>query len=140
MHLLDSDTLSHLHAGHPRVIAKIRAVGDPHVGTTIVTKIEILRARYAFVMKASTGEELIKAQHWLLRSEELLERLLIVPIDATAARQFDSLRVNKKLRKIGRADLLIASITLAAGATLVTRNLRHFQQVPNLRVVNWVDL
>jgi tRNA(fMet)-specific endonuclease VapC len=43
------------------------------------------------------------------------------------------------LRKIGRADLLIASVTLANRATLVTRNTRHFKQVPGLRVENWVD-
>jgi tRNA(fMet)-specific endonuclease VapC len=49
------------------------------------------------------------------------------------------LRAVKSLRKIGRADLLIASIALANRATLVTRNLRHFQQVSSLTLVNWVD-
>ena len=40
---------------------------------------------------------------------------------------------------MGRADLLIASIVLARQAILVTRNLRHFRQVPGLAIVNWVD-
>jgi len=35
--------------------------------------------------------------------------------------------------------LLIASIALANDALLVTRNLRHFRQVPNLRLENWAD-
>jgi tRNA(fMet)-specific endonuclease VapC len=44
------------------------------------------------------------------------------------------------LRKVGRADLIIASsITLAHRAPLVTRNLRHFRQISGLKVVNWVD-
>jgi tRNA(fMet)-specific endonuclease VapC len=43
------------------------------------------------------------------------------------------------LNKVGRADLLIASIALANRATLVTRNRRHFEKVPGLMVVNWVD-
>ena len=59
--------------------------------------------------------------------------------DAQAAAVFDRLRGHKKLKKIGRADLLIASIALARRATLVTRNLRHFQQVPGLLVENWAD-
>lgn len=63
----------------------------------------------------------------------------IVPLDEAAAVQFDRLRTVKSLRKIGRADLLIASIVLANRATLITRNLRHFNQVPGLTLINWVD-
>jgi len=139
MHLLDSDTLSYLHAGHPRVVASLEALNDPEVGTTIVNKIEILRARHEFVLKASAGDQLLKAQHWLLVSESLLDRMLIVHFDIKAANYFDQLRNSRKLRRIGRADLLVASIALASEAVLVTRNTRHFAQVPNLRVINWVD-
>ncbi len=56
-----------------------------------------------------------------------------------AAAEFDRLRENRKLRKIGRADLLIACVALANRATLVTRNLKHFRQVPGLQVEDWVD-
>lgn len=73
------------------------------------------------------------------RTEELLAQILIVPFDELAAAQFDRLRSNSRLRKIGRADLLISSIALAHRATVVTRNVRHFKQVPGLRVTNWVD-
>jgi tRNA(fMet)-specific endonuclease VapC len=81
MHLLDSDTLSHLHSGHPRVLANVRAVDDADIGTTIVTKIEILRARYDFVLKAADGEQLLRAQRWLDASEERLSKLLVVGFD-----------------------------------------------------------
>lgn len=63
----------------------------------------------------------------------------ILPTDATAAADFDRLRENKKLKKIGRADLLIAAITLAHKATLVTRHLRDFRQIPGLPVENGAD-
>ncbi|MGH3939126.1 MAG: hypothetical protein ACRDTG_10930 [Pseudonocardiaceae bacterium] len=36
-------------------------------------------------------------------------------------------------------DLRIASITLARGLILVTRNVRHFQRVPDLTFENWID-
>ena len=139
MHLLDTDTLTHLHAGQPNVVERLRAVDDPDVGITIITKVEVLRGRIDYLLKAETGVELLKAQELLFRTEELLNQLLVVPISQAASEQFDHLRATPKLRKIGRADLLIASITLANRATLVTRNLRHFRQIPGIRVVNWVD-
>lgn len=139
MHLLDTDILTHLHAGHPRVIEHLRKLDDPDVGTTIITKIELLRGRFDFVLKAATGVELVRAQQLLAHTEELLGQIVIVPLDEAAATQFDRLREIRRLRKIGRADLLIASIALAYRATLVTRNVRHFRQVPGLTVTNWVD-
>lgn len=139
MHLLDTDTLTHLHAGHSRVIARLQRVEDPDVGITVITKIELLQGRFDFLLKASNGADLLKAQHWLHRTEELLAQILIVPMDSDAAAHFDRLRNIKGLRKIGRTDLLIASIALSHRATLVTRNVRHFRQVSGLTVINWVD-
>jgi tRNA(fMet)-specific endonuclease VapC len=137
VYILDTDTLSRLHAGDARVQERRERFDPTEVVTTVITRIEILRGRFDFVLKATDGGQLRQAQDWLQRSEELLSRIAIVPLDATAADQFDNLRQNKKLKKIGRADLLIKAIALAHGATLVTRNLKHFRQVPGLPVENW---
>jgi tRNA(fMet)-specific endonuclease VapC len=139
MYLLDTDTLSHWHAGNQRLADRIRQVDDPEIVISVVTKIEILRGRYDFVLKAADATQLLKAQFWLDRSEELFRPLTILPVDKASAELFDRLKHNRKLRNIGRADLLIASIALAHRATLVTRNVRHFAVIPNLRVANWVD-
>jgi tRNA(fMet)-specific endonuclease VapC len=139
MHLLDTDTLNKAHAGGANVAERLRTLEDPVVGTTIVTKIEMLRGRMDYVLKAETGAELLRAQSLLKRTESRLASLLIIPFDANAAEQVEQLQSSSKLRKVGRADLLIASIVLANRATLVTRNLRHFRQFPGLTVVNWVD-
>jgi tRNA(fMet)-specific endonuclease VapC len=136
MDLLDTDMLTLLYATHPRVQERF----DPaRVATTAISRIEILQGRFASIMKAADGQQLLRAFAWLQRSEELLRQITILPIGEAAAARFEQLRQNKKLKKIGRADLLIASIALAHGATVVTRNLRHFRQVPGLRVENWVD-
>jgi tRNA(fMet)-specific endonuclease VapC len=141
MHLLDTDTLSHLFYKHPNVVKSFNELinAKKDVGTTIISKIEMLRGRCDFVLKATTGADLLRAQYFLAQTEEFLAEISIVPFNEAATAQFDVLRENKKLRKIGRADLLIASIALAHRATLVSRNLCHFQQVPNLTVINWVD-
>ena len=139
MNLLDTDILTLAHAGHPRIAERMRQAGEESLATTVINAIEILQGRHDFLLKASDGEQLLRAQHLLNRSEELLQDATIISVDSTAAVEFDRLRENKRLKKIGRADLLIASIALAQRATLVTRNLRDFGHVPGLQVENWAD-
>ena len=95
--------------------------------------------RFQYVLKAEDGEHLTRAQSLLVRSDHELATLTIVPVDSVAAGEFDKLRANKKLKNIGRRDLLIACIALARQATIVTRNTKHFRQVPGLNVENWAD-
>jgi tRNA(fMet)-specific endonuclease VapC len=138
MYVLDTDMLSHLFADHPRVLARRDSVPSSEIATTIVTRIEVLQGRFDFLLKAATGDELMRAQLWLDKTIRSLARVqAVLPVDPAAAAEFDRLRQNKKLKKIGRADLLIAAITLANRATLVTHNLRDFRQVPGLQVENW---
>jgi len=138
MILLDTDTFSHLTRGHEKVVARLATVTDD-AAITIVTRVEALEGRLSFLKRAANGEELLRAQQWLQRTELELAQLPIVLFNEAAAAEFDRLRENKKLKKIGRADLLIAAITLANRATLVSRNLKDFPQVPGLQFENWVD-
>lgn len=137
MYILDTDILSLIHAGDARIAQHQARVKSSDIATTIISRIEILRARYEFLLKADSGEQLLRAQLWLRRSEELLNQVKTVFFDNVAALEFDRLRKLKKIKKIGRADLLIASIAIANRATLVTRNLKHFRQVPDLNFENW---
>jgi tRNA(fMet)-specific endonuclease VapC len=139
MYLLDTDTVTHLHSGNTNVINRLENLQDEEVAIMIVTKIEILRGRIDYLLKAFSGSYLLKAQELFSRSETLLNQLLVILIDPNAANQFDRLKDISKFRKIGRSDLLIASIALANQAWLVTRNLRHFRQIPHLFLENWVD-
>ena len=139
MFLLDTDILTLIHANHPRVAEYRHSIEPREIATSIVTRIEVLRGRFEALLKATDSAQLLRAQQFLWRTEELLDALRIIPFDDAAARAFDRLRVDKTLRKMGRADMLIASIALARGAILVTRNVRHFKPVSGLRVVNWAN-
>ncbi len=139
MKVLDTDMLTHLIVGHPKVLERLRQETDV-VATTIISRIEILRGRFATVLTAADGQELQRAQQQLDQSVAKLAGVpRVIPIDEAAANEFDRLRENKKLKKIGRADLLIAAITLANQATVVTRNVKDFRQVSGLQIENWVD-
>ncbi len=139
MYLLDTDTLSLVHADDPRVTQRRHTVSSAEIATSIITRIEILRGRFDSVLKAADAIRLLQAQQRLLKSEELLSQLVVLPFDVAASLEFERLCETPKLRKIGRADVLIASIALAHRAILVTRNVRHFQHVPGLKVENWAD-
>ena len=138
MILLDTDTLSLLMHGHERLVQRVARQTET-MAITLVTRIEILQGRFASLLKAADGERLLLAQHWLEENEASLSRVTCVPFDQSAATAFDRLRDKTSLRKIGRADLLIASIALSRQAILVTRNRKHFERIPELRVENWAD-
>jgi tRNA(fMet)-specific endonuclease VapC len=134
MNLLDTDTLSLLMAGHILVTKRAEKAGS--FAIPIVARLEVLQGRFSSILKAEDGERLWRAQQYLSKSDEYISDLKIVPINEASAQRFDLLRKDRKLKKLGRADLLIA---LAHGATLVTRNLRHFRQIPGLNTENWAD-
>jgi tRNA(fMet)-specific endonuclease VapC len=71
MHLLDTDTLTYLHAGHPRVIQRLAALADREVGTTLITKIELLRGRMDFRWPNIPALQLFLAQLWMSRQPGL---------------------------------------------------------------------
>ena len=65
----------------------------------------------------------------------VLARWQILPMTRTAISQYESLKsMNLNVRKM---DLRIAAIVLEHAGTLVTRNLRDFQRVPNLPIEDW---
>ncbi len=138
MKLLDTDILTLFFAGNAAVVERVRHETET-IATSVITRIEVLRGRFEAILKADDGTQLERAQQKLLATERDLTAFAIIPIDGAIAARFDKLRKQKKLKKIGRADLLIASIALAHGATLVTRNVRHFKQVPGVAVENWAD-
>lgn len=57
--------------------------------------------------------------------------------DEPAVDQFDQLRLAKI--RLGTMDLKIAAIALVNQALLLSANRRDFEQVPGLRVENWLD-
>ncbi len=73
------------------------------------------------------------------RIDAFLKPLEVLPFDHAAAGVYAELRLalERMGRPIGERDLLIASIALARGLTVVTHNVSEFGRVPGLKVEDW---
>jgi tRNA(fMet)-specific endonuclease VapC len=60
-----------------------------------------------------------------------------ITLDDRSAMQYGELYNSFRSSTIGDRDLFIASIALANGQTLITRNVKHFESVPGLKIESW---
>jgi tRNA(fMet)-specific endonuclease VapC len=112
---------------------------ETEVATTVINWMEVMQGRLQAIFTAADADQLERASQRLEESVSQLSTLPIVPINRAVPKQFAALLANKKLKRIGRGDLLIASIALAEKARLITRNVRDFSLVPGLMCENWAD-
>jgi tRNA(fMet)-specific endonuclease VapC len=66
---------------------------------------------------------------------ELLGTLRVLRLTVAAVERFEALKVQRL--NIGAMDLRIAAIALEHDATVVTRNRRDYERVPQLRIEDW---
>ena len=101
------------------------------------SNLKITAYNYAEVMR---GTYLTKRP---ARSQQITEKFLkkfsIILPNMESFKEFS--RISAHLinvgQSIGEMDELIASIVVASGDTLYTRNVKHFGRVPVLNIVNW---
>jgi tRNA(fMet)-specific endonuclease VapC len=76
---------------------------------------------------------------WKKIDKEVLSRLRILPLTIEAAVIAGDVAAALSLKGFGISaeDLLIAATALESNLTLITRNTKHFQKIPNLKVENW---
>ena len=95
--------------------------------TTAVNAAELYKCAYR-----STNR-----QKEALRVKQLLDLLGLLTLDHESARLAGELDAATKSSAIGDLDLLIASIALSNEETIVTKNIKNFEGIPNLKVESW---
>lgn len=71
---------------------------------------------------------------------ELLPELILLEYDRASAETFGKVRATliRQGLDASRLDLLIGCVALTYDLTLVTHNVKDFQNIPNLRIVDWL--
>src|SRR5262245_61229429 len=137
--LLDTDLLTLLrHRSQPeydRIQAQRQNHPNDTIGTTVVSFQEQTQGWLSFISQARVAGRIVYGYQELLGVLNQFAALQVVVFDQAAQDQFDDLR--RQGVRIGTMDLRIASIALVHGATVLTRNLRDFRQVPGLAVEDW---
>jgi tRNA(fMet)-specific endonuclease VapC len=137
LYILDTDTLSLYQHGHEGISARIRSVERSQLAVTVIRIEEQLSGWYKMLRRARQAPELADAYGRLTKSVEVLSGLKILSFTEAAIERYEQL-VKMKLN-IGKMDVRVAAIALEQGGIVITRNLRDFQQIPNLPVGNWVE-
>lgn len=139
MLILDTDHVSLLEWEHGDDYQRLRTPLDQAsheiVATTIVSYEEQTRGWLAYMAKAKTLEQQIKAYERLHRHLNTYAAIRVMDFDEPAAVEYRAIEHLKQ--KTGVYDLRIAAIAKCLGATLISRNARHFNLVPGLVVEDW---
>ena len=125
-YLVDTDWVVEYLKGKPSVVETLRALASDGLAVSLITYGEIYEGVYY--------------GHDRQRHEQGLHDFLAIaptlPLTRAIMQRFAIVRgsLRRQGQLIGDADLLIAATALHHDLTLLTRNARHFQRVPDLKL------
>jgi tRNA(fMet)-specific endonuclease VapC len=140
MIVLDTDHLSILqHPDSPQyevLTAAMDRSTDRRFVATAISVEEEFRGWLAAIRRARKVHNQILYYTRLVGLVRFFSKWQILPFNEPTADRLEALR--KQRIRIGTQDLKIASIALEREVLLLSANLRDFEQVPGLRVENWL--
>jgi len=128
--VLDTNTCIYALKLQGRVVERLRDHAPDDLGVTIITIAELWFGAHKSVRSSVARREM----------DGFLEPFRVLPFDREAAEAYARIRfeLERTGRPIGERDLLIASIALARGLTVVTHNVSEFGRVPGLKTEDWL--
>ena len=140
MVVLDTDHMSLLEwsgaQGSATLRTRLATLQPAEVVTTIISYEEQVRGWMAYIARIRSITQQVDAYRRLHRQLGNYCRIPVLAFDAPAVVRFQQFR-RTRLR-IGTMDVKIAAIVLSREATLLSRNLADFGQVPGLQVEDWI--
>lgn len=140
MLVLDTDHLTEYQKGTSpeahRLKQRLARSADVYA-TTIISVEEIMRGWMASIRRTQDPRLQIKAYAKLRQLFRFFATWNVLEWDEPAADQFEALKQAKT--RVGTMDLKIGSICLTNDAVLLSRNRKDFDNIPGLRVEDWLS-
>jgi tRNA(fMet)-specific endonuclease VapC len=129
MFVLDSNCLIHFFKKRGRIVENFLRTPPQEISIPAVALYEL-----------ETG--VAKSQHperTRAQLESMVSWMTVLPFGSREAKASALVRASleKQGRAIGPIDILIAGTALSHGATLVTHNIREFERIEGLSLVDW---
>jgi tRNA(fMet)-specific endonuclease VapC len=140
-HLLDTDTFSEYlrerlyKPGEAPITDRVIAAKPNSIGISVVTISEMMKGLLNLLQRFEKSGRTEIGFNEMLRVYEAWQLFPIQSYDAMAEAQFVNL--SAAVRRLGRPDCQIAAIALANNLVVVTRNIRHFSQIPDVVYEDW---
>ena len=141
MYLLDNDTASLLFRGRNSALnERVQAVPATDIWLPVIVVEEQHRGRLGVIAKLNPNlpkdSALIPiAYRDLAQTQAFLQQFQIVPYTQAEEDLYQSWPA--AVKRIGTRDCRIGAIAVIHAFTVVTANLRHFQQMPGVNSVDW---
>ena len=133
MFLFDTDVLSNIIKRKPSdvLINKLQTVPKESQYTSSINIGEIYYGAY----KSNRKDQILKAFE-----ESVFPNINVLFFDEESGKLFGRLKAQLEKRGIScsEPDLRIASVALQHNLKLVTGNIKHFENVPGIRIENWI--
>ncbi len=129
MYLLDTNTLIYFFKGMGSVSKNVflQSPNEIFVPTVVLYELQV------GIEKSNNARNRIK------QLQALLQKVTVLSFGENEAKIAAKIRVNLEFSgtPIGPIDVLIAGCAKANNLTLVTRNLKEFERIPELKLENW---
>ena len=140
-YVLDTDHISILQRGTGQEFAALSARmstrPEDDFAVSIVSFHEQVVGAHTLINRGRDAKDIILGYQLLGRVIRDFTNMPVILYDSAAAGKFQDLSSHGL--RVGAMDLRIASIALARGLTLLTRNVRDFAEVPGLVVEDWTS-
>jgi tRNA(fMet)-specific endonuclease VapC len=139
VYVLDNDIYTlYFTRESPQPILEQRILITPpeQVWISIVTVEESIRGAFKLIKDNQNTARVTLGYKFLSKILRALNQYQILPFDDLAYAAFQAIPIEIR-RDIKTRDSRIAASALSRDFTVVTRNIQHFQQVPNLRCEDW---
>ncbi|MBN1850507.1 MAG: type II toxin-antitoxin system VapC family toxin [Deltaproteobacteria bacterium] len=134
MYIFDTDTLSNVLKKYPspNLLKRLEIIPRELQFTTAINVSEIYFGAY----RSDRREKILQVYE-----NKVFPNLNVLPFDFESGKIYGRLKAHLEKKGLSKSepDLRIAAISIQHKMTLITGNIKHFRNIPDLMMENWME-